>query len=59
MKHYNIKISHIHKSINTGHLKFHFGPSADMGVDLLTQSLSKAKVVHLKGRLNLHSLTKN
>ncbi len=54
MKHYNIKLHHMHDAVATGHISLHYCPTEHMIVDMLTKALTHPKLTHIKQIGSLH-----
>ncbi len=48
MKHYNIKLYHMHDTVAAGHISLHYCPTEHMIVDMLTKALARPKLTHIK-----------
>jgi hypothetical protein len=53
MKHYNIKLAHLHDSIKHTKISVHYCPTHNMVANLLTKALRQIKVSHLHPLLGL------
>ncbi len=54
MKHYNIKLHHLHDTTMKGLVSVHYCPTKTMPTDILTKALPRLKLEELKLLLNLH-----
>ncbi len=48
MKHYNIKLHHMHDAVAAGHILLHYCPTEHMIADMLTKALTRPKLMHIK-----------
>jgi hypothetical protein len=46
MKHYNIKLTHLHNTTSQGQVHYSYCPTDNMPADVLTKALSHIKLIH-------------